>query len=160
MLLDPTRTTRNPNFLVCQLVLNLVLRSKGTICSPDMPIIWRNRKPKTPCSSRNFSNSLTFCGIALVKPSHRRFSKFSSPGSVPGRSHTYASIGPMATNIKHCVRMLQALWCNDCFYKYDPYVPPINFNKGMYLSKNPLKIGYYVDDGWFKATPAVERAVL
>uniref|UniRef100_A0A1I7RN43 fatty acid amide hydrolase n=1 Tax=Bursaphelenchus xylophilus TaxID=6326 RepID=A0A1I7RN43_BURXY len=101
-----------------------------------------------------------FCGIAGIKPSHRRFSKFSSPGSVPGRSHTYASIGPMATNIKDCARLLQAVWSNDWFHKHDPYVPPINFNNEMYLSKKPLKIGYYVDDGWFKATPAVERAVL
>ncbi|CAD5207927.1 unnamed protein product [Bursaphelenchus okinawaensis] len=101
-----------------------------------------------------------FCGIAGLKPSSRRFSKFSSPGSVPGRSHTFASIGPMAISIKDCAELLRILWKDDWTHLRDPYVPPVIFNNEAYTSKKPLKIGVYVDDGWFTVTPAVERAVI
>uniref|UniRef100_A0A7E4W9L1 fatty acid amide hydrolase n=1 Tax=Panagrellus redivivus TaxID=6233 RepID=A0A7E4W9L1_PANRE len=99
-----------------------------------------------------------FSGICGIKPSHLRMTTNGLRGSIPGRPLVNASEGPMATTVDMCAKVLQGLFVKK-MSKMDPYVPPVPFADDLYNSTVPLKIGYYVDDGYFPASVPVARAV-
>lgn len=67
----------------------------------------------------------------------------------------------MAANIDTCIQFLKLMWTNNWIHNNaDFYVPPINWDQELFSSTRPLRIGYYLDDGWFRATPPLQRAVL
>uniref|UniRef100_A0A1I8APE8 fatty acid amide hydrolase n=1 Tax=Steinernema glaseri TaxID=37863 RepID=A0A1I8APE8_9BILA len=101
-----------------------------------------------------------FTGIAGLKPSHLRLSENGMGVSIPGRPLICASAGPMAQSIRSAAHYLKCIWSDDWISRIDPYVPPVLWNDEEYSSTRKLKIGYYSDDGWFKPTPAMQRAVL
>ncbi|CAJ0959426.1 unnamed protein product, partial [Mesorhabditis belari] len=101
-----------------------------------------------------------FCGIAGIKPSHIRFSHRGVQGSVPGRPLINASDGPMAPDVHTCVEFLKATWSSHFIHERDPYTAPVTWNDKHFTKGNHFTIGYYLDDGWFTPTPALQRAVL
>ena len=101
-----------------------------------------------------------FTGTAGIKPSHLRFAHRGSPGAVPGRPLVNANDGPMCKDIETVVEFSRAVWGDTYESEQDPYVPPVLWNEKAYSSTKPLRIGYYLDDGWFTPTPAIQRAVL
>ncbi|VDN59319.1 unnamed protein product [Dracunculus medinensis] len=79
--------------------------------------------------------------------------------SVMGRSLVDASLGPMTRTVRDAVTFLKIFWSERWFFRGDPYLPAIYWDDHQYLNKQPLRIGYYYQDGWFEPTPALKRAV-
>uniref|UniRef100_A0A915PIN3 fatty acid amide hydrolase n=1 Tax=Setaria digitata TaxID=48799 RepID=A0A915PIN3_9BILA len=100
-----------------------------------------------------------FSGITGFKPSHFRLSHQTLTGSVPGRPMIDGSEGPMARHAAELVTLLRIIWSGKWISYRDPYVPPVDWDEKQFSRKGPLRIGYYDDDGWFKPTPALQRAV-
>lgn len=101
-----------------------------------------------------------FTGTTGIKPSHLRFSHRGVCGSVPGRPLINSNDGPMSKSVETNVDFLRAVWADTWITEHDPYVPPVTWNEAAYSSDKKLKIGYYIDDGWFTPTPVCQRAVL
>lgn len=66
----------------------------------------------------------------------------------------------MCKDIEANVEFCRAVWGDTYESDQDPYCPPVLWDEKAYSSEKPLRIGYYIDDGWFTPTPAVQRAVL
>uniref|UniRef100_A0A8R1E4D8 fatty acid amide hydrolase n=1 Tax=Caenorhabditis japonica TaxID=281687 RepID=A0A8R1E4D8_CAEJA len=101
-----------------------------------------------------------YTGTTGIKPSHLRFSHRGVCGSVPGRPLINSNDGPMAQNVDTTVDFLRTVWADTWITEQDPYVPPVTWNEDVYSSTKKLKIGYYIDDGWFTPTPVCQRAVM
>ncbi|NXP26511.1 FAAH1 hydrolase, partial [Scytalopus superciliaris] len=68
------------------------------------------------------------------------------------------ALGPMARDVDSLALCMRALLCEEMF-QLDPTVPPIPFNREVYCSSNPLRVGYYDTDGYFPLPPCMRRAV-
>ncbi|CAL1528114.1 unnamed protein product, partial [Lymnaea stagnalis] len=42
----------------------------------------------------------------------------------------------------------------------DPAIPLLPFKDEVYLSKEPLRVGFFIHDGYTKCVPAVQRAMM
>ncbi|KFQ56914.1 Fatty-acid amide hydrolase 1, partial [Pelecanus crispus] len=104
----------------------------------------------------------SFCGLCGLKPTAERLSVWqtrllnvdicSRPTPVP------CALGPMARDVDSLALCMKALLCEEMF-QLDPTVPPIPFNKEVYSSSAPLRVGYYDTDGYFPLPPCMRRAV-
>uniref|UniRef100_A0A1I7UZ72 Amidase domain-containing protein n=1 Tax=Caenorhabditis tropicalis TaxID=1561998 RepID=A0A1I7UZ72_9PELO len=101
----------------------------------------------------------SFCGIAGFKSSSDRSPQLGKTASIPGRQLLLSVEGPLAKNIDVCIEYLRLKWNDSDLCEKDIYMPPVRFQEDQFESKNPLKIGFYVNDGYQKASPAYERAV-
>lgn len=89
-----------------------------------------------------------------------RFWSWGSRSVAPGIVVIGRSVGPMAQDTATLVAVLKFLWAyTRPVIVLDPYVVPFPFRKDIFESTQPLTIGYYEDDGFFKAVPACRRAV-
>jgi len=68
-----------------------------------------------------------------------------------------AAFGPMSPEVGAIAECMAAL--TSAAHRPDVSVPPLPWNWSEYASSRPLRIGYYVADGFIAATPACARAV-
>ncbi|KAF4078821.1 hypothetical protein AMELA_G00185860 [Ameiurus melas] len=100
-----------------------------------------------------------FCGICGLKPTNNRISLNGLSSCVKGGKTALSAAGPMARDVESLALCMRALLCPDMF-TLDPTVPPIPFNQQVYESSDPLRIGYYENDGYFQPSPSMSRALL
>ncbi|XP_057194231.1 fatty-acid amide hydrolase 1 [Triplophysa rosa] len=98
-----------------------------------------------------------FCGICGLKPTSNRISLRGASSCARGQKSVLSSIGPMARDVESLAFFMQALLCEDMF-TLDPTVPPIPFNRKVYESSEPLRIGYFETDDYFQPSPSMVRA--
>ncbi|PFH48628.1 hypothetical protein AMATHDRAFT_64920 [Amanita thiersii Skay4041] len=96
-----------------------------------------------------------YCGIYSLRPTSGRISLTGSRGPAPGFEGIKVTAGPMGRAIEDL-----ELWCRLTFgiQGKDQDVTPLPFRE-VQVSKK-LKFGYYTSDGFVKASPACQRAVL
>ncbi|MCI4375047.1 hypothetical protein PGIGA_G00104520 [Pangasianodon gigas] len=99
-----------------------------------------------------------FCGICGLKPTNKRISVLGLSSCVKGVKTALSSVGPMARDVESLALCMRALLCTDMF-TLDPTVPPIPFNQEVYESSEPLRIGYYENDGYLQPSPSMSRAL-
>ncbi|XP_026070276.1 vitamin D3 hydroxylase-associated protein [Carassius auratus] len=99
----------------------------------------------------------SFCGICGFKPTAMRISARGISSCIKGQKSVLSSFGPLARDVESLSLCMQALLCQDMF-SLDPTVPPIPFNQEMYESSEPLRIGYYENDGYLQPSPSMARA--
>ncbi|RXN34815.1 fatty-acid amide hydrolase 1 [Labeo rohita] len=100
----------------------------------------------------------SFCGICAFKPTSKRLSLQGISSCVRGQKSVLSSAGPLGRDVESVALCMQALLCQDMF-SLDPTVPPIPFNQEVYESSEPLRIGYYENDGYLQSSPSMARAV-
>ncbi|KAK2888797.1 hypothetical protein Q8A67_014172 [Cirrhinus molitorella] len=99
----------------------------------------------------------SFCGICGFKPTAKRLSLQGMSSCVRGQKSVLSSTGPMGRDVESLALCMRALLCQDMF-SMDPTVPPIPFNQEVYESSEPLRIGYYENDGYHQPSPSMARA--
>ncbi|KAF4111834.1 fatty-acid amide hydrolase 1 [Onychostoma macrolepis] len=99
----------------------------------------------------------SFCGICGFKPTARRLSIQGIGSCVKGQKSVLSSLGPMGRDVESLALCMRALLCQDMF-SLDPTIPPIPFNQELYESSEPLRIGYYENDGYLQPSPSMARA--
>uniref|UniRef100_H2YXI8 Amidase domain-containing protein n=1 Tax=Ciona savignyi TaxID=51511 RepID=H2YXI8_CIOSA len=97
-------------------------------------------------------------GCCGLKPTRGRLSNLGLQGQNSQVFCLFASIGPMAPNVDSLVLAMRALACS-LMFELDQNLPPLPFNEEDFQSKMPLRIGYYMTDGYLEAVPSVQRAV-
>lgn len=99
-----------------------------------------------------------FCGVCCLKPTAGRLSMKTTEELVYGQNLVQATPGPLGRDVDSLVLAMRAVLCQYMF-ELDHEVPPIPFRNEIYESKKPLRIGFYVHDGYLPCIPAVERAM-
>ncbi|XP_026112274.1 vitamin D3 hydroxylase-associated protein-like isoform X1 [Carassius auratus] len=99
----------------------------------------------------------SFCGICGFKPTTMRLSVRGISSCVKGQKSVLSSLGPLGRDVESLALCMRALLCQDMF-SLDPTVPPIPFNQEVYESSEPLRIGYYENDGYLQPSPSMARA--
>ncbi|MCI4375048.1 hypothetical protein PGIGA_G00104530 [Pangasianodon gigas] len=99
-----------------------------------------------------------FCGICGLKPTNKRISVQGLSSCAKGGKTAMSAVGPMARDVESLALCMRALLCTDMF-ALDPTVPPIPFNQQVYESSEPLRIGYYENDGYLQPSPSMSRAL-
>jgi Asp-tRNA(Asn)/Glu-tRNA(Gln) amidotransferase A subunit family amidase len=98
----------------------------------------------------------SFCGICGLKP---------TPGRIPATGHyppcggpfsLIGVVGPMARTIEDLGLLLEVASGYDAG---DPVCSPLPFSLGSNCERAKLRIGFYEDDGYSPAEPAVQNAV-
>jgi amidase len=98
----------------------------------------------------------SFCGICGLKP---------TPGRVPATGHyppcggpfsLIGVVGPMARTIQDLRLLLEVTSGYDAG---DPVSSPVPFSPGSKGERAKLRVGFYKDDGYSLAEPAVQEAV-
>ncbi len=61
------------------------------------------------------------------------------------------TLGPMATDMTAVVDVCRHLWTEESTqYILDPYTAPLPFREKIFEDDRPLKVGFYMDDGFFE----------
>lgn len=97
-----------------------------------------------------------WCGICGLKPTLGRWSVRGSAGGIPGQESVRATTGPMARTMPDLLLLWHAL---EGQHELDPRVPPLPADRPEEVDLSALRVGVYVDDGVFAASPPVARAV-
>ncbi|KAG9463714.1 hypothetical protein GDO78_021247, partial [Eleutherodactylus coqui] len=100
----------------------------------------------------------SFCGIAGFKPTPNRLSMIRNRQCIDGMYSVPFCIGPMARDVDSLVYTMKALWCDEMFH-LDTSVPPLYFNEKTFSSVEPLRIGFYEEDGFFQPNPSMRRVL-
>lgn len=99
-----------------------------------------------------------YCGVAGLKPTVDRWSMVGCKGAMPGQESIRSQVGPMARTAADVALLFGAL-DGPSFHDLDPTVPPLEPGRPHQVDIRNLTIGWYDDDGFFPASPAVRRGV-
>ncbi|ODQ50774.1 amidase, partial [Saitoella complicata NRRL Y-17804] len=105
-----------------------------------------------------------YCGIYALKPSQNRFSFDGNRGVDSGFEAVPVVVGPMTRSIQDLryvsQQVLDACWEHpDLIHGRSPLPIPWRGEEVDKVQKMKLRIGYYLEDGWCKTSPACARAV-
>uniref|UniRef100_K1PAM0 fatty acid amide hydrolase n=1 Tax=Magallana gigas TaxID=29159 RepID=K1PAM0_MAGGI len=98
------------------------------------------------------------CGICGLKPTAGRISGAGTHKLTKGQTLVKSASGMLSRDVDGVTMAMRALLCQYMF-DLDPTVPPIPFREEIYQDKKPLRIGYYLDDGYIPSVPSMHRAV-
>lgn len=99
-----------------------------------------------------------FCGVYGLKTTSERLSRKGGSSLSKGQTLVTGTVGPMARDLDGLVLSMRAILC-DYHFQLDPQISPVKFRDEIYNSKRPLRVGFYVDNGYIPAVPACQRAV-
>lgn len=99
-----------------------------------------------------------FCGICGFKPGSLRSSFRGSYSSTAGQSGVAAAAGPMCRSVAGLEAVMRVV-TGPTMHALDASVPPLPWDDAEFASRTPLRIGFYIADGFIPATPACARAV-
>lgn len=99
------------------------------------------------------------CGCYGLKTTLERLSRKGAFSPSKGQTQVSGTVGPMARDLDGLLLAMKALLCNYHF-ELDPKVAPVPFRTEIYESTKPLRVGFYVHDGYVKPVPACQKAVL
>jgi fatty acid amide hydrolase len=100
-----------------------------------------------------------FCGIAGIKPTVDRWSNIGSNSAIPGQEVIRSQCGPMARTAADVELFLRAIDVPQHSIM-DPLVSPLPIGDSKKVKPKGLRVGFYFDDGFISASPAVQRAVI
>ena len=100
-----------------------------------------------------------FCGIAGIKPTVDRWSNIGSNSAIPGQEVIRSQCGPMARTAADVELFLRAIDVPQHSI-LDPLVSPLPIGDSKKVKTKGLRVGFYFDDGFISASPAVQRAVI
>lgn len=98
------------------------------------------------------------CGICGLKPTAGRISGAGTHKLTKGQTLVKSASGMLSRDVDGVTMAMRALLCQYMF-DLDPTVPPIPFREEIYQDKKPIRIGYYLDDGYIPSVPSMHRAV-
>eukprot|EP00158_Paraphelidium_tribonemae_P003599 Partr_v1_DN26248_c1_g1_i2_m48321 putative amide hydrolase len=99
-----------------------------------------------------------FCGVYGLKPSAFRLPTDGNYG-VDENDSMIAVAGPMANSVRDLAFSFESVISARLWLR-SPDLIPLEFRPFAFPSDRPLRIGYYVDDGFVSPTPSCQRAVL
>lgn len=99
-----------------------------------------------------------FCGVCGFKPTVGRLSKRNMLPFQAGQRLIPATGGPLAADVDGLVMAMKSLLV-PAMFDLDPSCPPIQFRNEIFESKRPLRIGFFIDNGYLRPVPACQRAV-
>lgn len=97
-------------------------------------------------------------GICGLKPTNDRWSNIGSTTAVPGQELIRGQAGPMARHVDDLALLLEVVTPELCA-AHDPRCPPLPLPSWRGIDVGALRVGFFVDDGVVRPSPAVERAV-
>ncbi len=98
------------------------------------------------------------CGIAGLKPTAQRLSTLGCPSAFEGLEVMGVQPGPLARSVADLNLAMQVLAAPG-LEQLDPQVPPVPWPDMNQVDVAKLRVGYWNDDGVFRASPAIRRAV-
>ena len=101
-----------------------------------------------------------FCGIHGFKPTSWRLTNLDTRADVfpIGQEVILQQPGPMARSVADLVLAMDVLAAQGGQHN-DPSIPPVPWRKTSDVAVSSLRIAMYLDDGYFKASPAIRRVV-
>lgn len=98
------------------------------------------------------------CGLCGLKPTSLRLSNAGVRGNLHGLEAIRPCAGPIARRVEDLWLALQVLSTPDSD-KIDAQTVPVALRNPAFVDVTQLRVGYWADDGYFSASPAVRRAV-
>ena len=99
-----------------------------------------------------------FSGCYALKCTSKRLSTQGFRASVPGQEAIPGVAGPMAMHVDDLVLLLRELLVEEAWLQ-DSELVPLPLDVEAVNQTGPLRVGYYVDDGFVPPSPACARAV-
>lgn len=97
------------------------------------------------------------CGVQGLKPTSGRLSGAGKQGNFRGMEAIGAETGPIARSVADLELMLHTLLGVGASEEFQ--LPPVPLGRAAAVETPRLRVGYWEDDGYFPASPAIRRAV-
>lgn len=97
------------------------------------------------------------CGVQGLKPTSGRLSGAGKQGNFRGMEAIGAETGPIARSVADLELMLHTLLPVGTGQEFQ--LPPVPLSRAAEVATARLRVGYWEDDGYFPASPAIRRAV-